>query len=185
LDTNGLPQFDGKILYLGKASQSNVRMQIQMKQHSGSRLGFTQIPMKIHSSEQIVISILVPKFMLLRKHPKINLKLRAPLELENLLPFNLEYRIYDKNTNQNWRSYLRKGGIMPVHSVELGHFILLNVEVQDTGDSCSISRKFWSPYIERQSSSQVNSPSLTQMDIPTSRPKTVLCYWISLAKDWT
>jgi hypothetical protein len=74
---------------------------------------------------------------------------------------------------------------MPVHSVELGHFILLNVEVQDTGDSCSISRKFWIPYIERQSSSQANSPSLTQMDIPTSRPKTVLRYWISLTRNWT
>ncbi|PPQ64275.1 hypothetical protein CVT24_008413 [Panaeolus cyanescens] len=67
-----------------------------------------------------------------RKYPKINLKLRAPLELENLLPYNLEYRIYDKNTDQNWRSYLRKGGVMPVHSVELGHFILLNVQIQDT-----------------------------------------------------
>ncbi|KAF9015159.1 vacuolar protein sorting-associated protein 13 [Cyathus striatus] len=67
-----------------------------------------------------------------RKYPKINLKLRAPLELENLLPYNLEYRIYDKNTNQNWRSYLRKGGIMPVHSIELGHFVLLNITVQDT-----------------------------------------------------
>ncbi|KAJ2927125.1 hypothetical protein H1R20_g9964, partial [Candolleomyces eurysporus] len=66
------------------------------------------------------------------KYPKINLKLRAPLELENLLPYNIEYRIYDKNTDQNWRSYLRKGGIMPIHSVELSHFILLNVAVQDS-----------------------------------------------------
>ncbi|KAJ7786305.1 vacuolar protein sorting-associated protein 13 [Mycena metata] len=67
-----------------------------------------------------------------RKYPKINLKLRAPVELENLLPYNLEYRIYDKDTDQNWRSYLRKGGVMPVHSVELTHLVLLNVEVQDT-----------------------------------------------------
>ncbi|KAH9486936.1 Vacuolar protein sorting-associated protein 13 [Psilocybe cubensis] len=66
------------------------------------------------------------------KYPKINLKLRAPLELENLLPYNLEYRIYDKNTNQNWKSYLRQGGIMPVHSVELGHFILLNVNLEES-----------------------------------------------------
>ncbi|KAJ7597035.1 vacuolar protein sorting-associated protein 13 [Mycena floridula] len=66
------------------------------------------------------------------RHPKINLKLRAPLELENLLPYNLQYRVYDKNTDQNWKSYLRKGGVMPVHSVELGHLVLLNVEVQDT-----------------------------------------------------
>ncbi|KAJ7487596.1 vacuolar protein sorting-associated protein 13 [Mycena galericulata] len=67
-----------------------------------------------------------------RKYPKINLKLRAPVELENLLPYNLEYRIYDKDTDQNWRSYLRQGGVMPVHSVELSHLVLLNVEVQDT-----------------------------------------------------
>ncbi|EKM61051.1 uncharacterized protein PHACADRAFT_156217 [Phanerochaete carnosa HHB-10118-sp] len=66
-----------------------------------------------------------------RKYPKISLKLRAPVELENLLPYNIEYRIYDKNTDQNWRSYLRKGGVMPVHSVELGHMVLLNVTVQD------------------------------------------------------
>ncbi|KAF8898743.1 hypothetical protein BD779DRAFT_1795358 [Infundibulicybe gibba] len=67
-----------------------------------------------------------------RKSPKINLKLKAPLELENLLPFNLEYRIYDKDSGHHWRSYLRAGGIMPVHSAELGHFILLSITVQDT-----------------------------------------------------
>ncbi|KAH7883589.1 vacuolar protein sorting-associated protein 13 [Phlebopus sp. FC_14] len=66
------------------------------------------------------------------RSPRVKLKLRAPIELENLLPYNLQYRIYDKNANQNWKSYLRSGGIMPVHSVELEHLILLNVELQDT-----------------------------------------------------
>jgi vacuolar protein sorting-associated protein 13A/C len=63
-------------------------------------------------------------------------KLRAPIEIENLLPYNLEYRIYDKSTNQNWRSYLRKGLTMPIHTVELSHLVLLNVAVQDTGELC-------------------------------------------------
>ncbi|KAF7310912.1 hypothetical protein HMN09_00634500 [Mycena chlorophos] len=67
-----------------------------------------------------------------RKYPKLTLKLRAPIELENLLPYNLEYRVYDKDSDQNWRSYLRAGGIMPIHSVELSHLVLLNIEVQDT-----------------------------------------------------
>ncbi|KIY71623.1 vacuolar protein sorting-associated protein 13 [Cylindrobasidium torrendii FP15055 ss-10] len=66
------------------------------------------------------------------RFPKITVKLRAPIELENLLPYNLQYRVYDKDTDQNWRSYLRKGGVMPVHSVELGHLVLLNVELEDT-----------------------------------------------------
>lgn len=69
----------------------------------------------------------------MRKYPKITLRLRAPIELENLLPNNLEYRIFDQNTSQNWRSYLRQGGIMPVHSVQLDHLVLLNVNVQDIG----------------------------------------------------
>jgi vacuolar protein sorting-associated protein 13A/C len=68
----------------------------------------------------------------LRKYPKINLKLRAPIELENMLPYDVQYRVYDKDSNQNWRSFLRKGGIMPVHSVELEHLVLLNVEIQET-----------------------------------------------------
>lgn len=68
----------------------------------------------------------------LTRFPQISLQLRAPIELENLLPHNIEYRIFDKDTNQNWRSFLRKGGIMPVHSVELAHLILLNILVQDT-----------------------------------------------------
>ncbi|TFK57082.1 DUF1162-domain-containing protein [Heliocybe sulcata] len=67
-----------------------------------------------------------------RKSPKIHLKLRAPIELENLLPYNVQYRIYDKDSDQNWRSYLRTGGVMPVHSVELGHLVLLNIQVEDT-----------------------------------------------------
>jgi vacuolar protein sorting-associated protein 13A/C len=66
--------------------------------------------------------------------PRFNLKLRAPIELENLLPYDIQYRIYDKNTDQNWKSFLRKGGVMPVHSVELGHLVLLNIEIQDTGN---------------------------------------------------
>ncbi|PCH33647.1 vacuolar protein sorting-associated protein vps13 [Wolfiporia cocos MD-104 SS10] len=68
-----------------------------------------------------------------RRIPRITLRLRAPIVLENLLPYNLEYRIYDKDIDQNWRSYLRAGGKMPVHSVELEHLILLNVYAQDSG----------------------------------------------------
>jgi len=73
-----------------------------------------------------------------RKYPKINLILRAPIELKNLLPFDLNYRVFDKNTNQNWTSFLHKGGIMPVHSVRLDHLVLPNVDVNDSGKFAAI-----------------------------------------------
>jgi len=66
-----------------------------------------------------------------KKYPKItlDLELRAPIELENLLPYDLNYRVFDKNTNQNWTSFLRRGGVMPIHSVQLDHLVLLNIEL--------------------------------------------------------
>ncbi|KZO93498.1 vacuolar protein sorting-associated protein 13 [Calocera viscosa TUFC12733] len=68
-----------------------------------------------------------------RSYPKMTLTLRAPVELENLLPFDLKYRVFDKNTSQNWSSFLRHGGISPVHVVELSHLLLLSIDIQDAG----------------------------------------------------
>ncbi|EJU02006.1 hypothetical protein DACRYDRAFT_22408 [Dacryopinax primogenitus] len=68
-----------------------------------------------------------------RVYPKMTLTLRAPVELENLLPFDLKYRVFDKNTSQNWSSFLRHGGISPVHVVELSHLLLLSIDIQDAG----------------------------------------------------
>ena len=70
----------------------------------------------------------------------MDLDLMAPIQLENLLPYNLQYRIYNKNTEQYWRSYLRAGGIMPIHSVELNNLVILNIEINDTGSLPSLRR---------------------------------------------
>ncbi|KAL8939573.1 MAG: hypothetical protein Q9211_002685 [Gyalolechia sp. 1 TL-2023] len=65
-------------------------------------------------------------------YPYMRIKLHAPIELQNLLPYDFNYRIYDKNTKKNWTNFLRKGGISPVHVVELSHLLLLNIDMQDT-----------------------------------------------------
>lgn len=62
----------------------------------------------------------------------MRLKLSAPVELENLLPYDFKYRIYDKNTKKDWTNFLRKGGLSPVHVVELSHLLLLSIDMQDT-----------------------------------------------------
>lgn len=67
-----------------------------------------------------------------RSYPKLALRLRAPIEIQNLLPFDVRYRVFDKNLEHNWQSYLRKGGTAPIHVAELSHLLLLSVEVQDT-----------------------------------------------------
>ncbi|KAI9846000.1 MAG: hypothetical protein M1837_004406 [Sclerophora amabilis] len=65
-------------------------------------------------------------------YPHMRLRLSAPLELHNLLPYDFKYRIYDKNTKKDWTNFLRKGGLSPVHVVELSHLLLMSVDMQDT-----------------------------------------------------
>ena len=62
----------------------------------------------------------------------MRLSLSAPIELENLLPYDFKYRIYDKNTKKDWTNFLRKGGLSPVHVVELSHLLLMSIDMQDT-----------------------------------------------------
>ncbi|KAK5015737.1 Vacuolar protein sorting-associated protein 13, partial [Cryomyces antarcticus] len=65
-------------------------------------------------------------------YPYMRLRLSAPIEIQNLLPFDFKYRIYDKNTKKDWTNFLRKGGVSPVHVVELSHLLLMSVDMQDT-----------------------------------------------------
>lgn len=65
-------------------------------------------------------------------YPYMRIRLSAPIELQNLLPYDFKYRIYDKNTKKDWTNFLRKGGVSPVHVVELSHLLLLSVDLQDT-----------------------------------------------------
>lgn len=62
----------------------------------------------------------------------MKIKLSAPVTLENLLPYDFKYRIYDKATKKDWTNFLRKGGVSPVHVVELSHLLLLSIDMQDT-----------------------------------------------------
>ena len=65
-------------------------------------------------------------------YPYMRIRLHAPIEIQNLLPYDFKYRIYDKNTKKDWTNFLRKGGVSPVHVVELSHLLLLSVDMQDT-----------------------------------------------------
>lgn len=70
---------------------------------------------------------------LARQYPRLSVRLRAPVEIENLLPYNIRYRVYDKSTRSNTTSFLIKGGCSPVHTVDLDHLLLLSVDAQDSG----------------------------------------------------
>lgn len=64
-------------------------------------------------------------------YPFMRVQISAPVEVQNLLPYDFKYRIYDKNTKKDWTNFLRKGGVSPVHVVELSHLLLLSVDIED------------------------------------------------------
>ncbi|KAI9283162.1 hypothetical protein BY458DRAFT_427893 [Sporodiniella umbellata] len=66
------------------------------------------------------------------QYPAMAIRLSAPIEIENLLPFDFNFRIVDKTTGQEFSSYLRKGGVMPIHVIENGHLVLMNVHLPET-----------------------------------------------------
>ena len=92
----------------------------------------------------------------------MKLTLRAPIELENLLPYDIKFRIHDKNTSLSSSNFLVKGGASPIHTVELSHLLLLSVAPEDTS-------KWSHPVMSRaadffQTSSRATMPS----SIPTT-----------------
>lgn len=74
---------------------------------------------------------------LTRIYPHMKIVLSPPVEITNLLPFDFTYRIYDKNTNQDWGNILKQGATGAVHVVELSHLLLLNIHPKEAGYNCS------------------------------------------------
>ncbi|KAH9459830.1 hypothetical protein Pst134EB_008053 [Puccinia striiformis f. sp. tritici] len=65
-----------------------------------------------------------------RYYPKITLCLRAPIEIENLLPFDINCTIH---IDKNYSTLLKKGELFPVHIVNVMDLMLLGVEFKDEG----------------------------------------------------
>lgn len=70
---------------------------------------------------------------LTKVYPHMKIIISAPLEIENLLPYDIGYRLYDRSAKRDWRNFLKKGNVSPVHVVELEHFLLLSVQPKDSG----------------------------------------------------
>ncbi|KAG0208228.1 hypothetical protein BGX33_006369 [Mortierella sp. NVP41] len=73
---------------------------------------------------------------LAKDYPYMTIRLSAPVEIENLLPYNLRYTIMEKTSPKHSgpvvTSYLRKGGISPLHTVDVRNLMLLSVVIENT-----------------------------------------------------
>jgi vacuolar protein sorting-associated protein 13A/C len=70
-----------------------------------------------------------------RTYPRMTLRLRAPLEVENLLPYDIKFRIHDKHSGLSSSNWLSKGLASPIHTVEVSHLMLISISAEDTSQS--------------------------------------------------
>ncbi|KAG7665092.1 VPS13 [[Candida] subhashii] len=68
-----------------------------------------------------------------RIYPHLHLVISSPLEIENLLPYDIDYRLYDKNSKRDWIGSIKKGVKSYVHVVSLDNLLLLSVVPRDSG----------------------------------------------------
>ncbi|KAG0213348.1 hypothetical protein BGX28_004686 [Mortierella sp. GBA30] len=73
---------------------------------------------------------------LAKDYPYMTIRLSAPVEIENLLPYNLRFQVMEKTSPKHsgltLTSYLRKGGISPLHTVDVRNLMLLSVSIENT-----------------------------------------------------
>lgn len=66
-------------------------------------------------------------------YPHMQIVISPPLEIENLLPYDISYRVYDRNLRRDWKNVLSKGCVSAIHVVNLEHFLLLSIQPDSGG----------------------------------------------------
>lgn len=85
------------------------------------------------AQDSFVLAFTLINSLLFRRYPFMKVRISAPLEIENLLPFDLTYRVLDKDSGQDFSSILEQGGCSPLHIIDLSHLMLLSVDIHNTG----------------------------------------------------
>lgn len=70
---------------------------------------------------------------LARIYPHMKLVISAPLQIRNLLPFDLNYRLYDKGSRKDWNGSISKEVNSYIHVASLKSLLLLSVEPKNCG----------------------------------------------------
>ncbi|CCJ30884.1 unnamed protein product [Pneumocystis jirovecii] len=69
---------------------------------------------------------------LVKVYPYMNIKINPLIIIQNLLPYDLNYKIFDKNTKSTWGSFLKKKESSFIHTINLSHILLMGIHIQNT-----------------------------------------------------
>jgi hypothetical protein len=79
----------------------------------------------------------VSKLNVVRSHPDIQVKICPPLQLENLLPYEIMFKILNDDVNPQKRvpavGTAKKGDITSIYMADVNATLGLNISVPETG----------------------------------------------------
>ncbi|KAG5420157.1 VPS13 [Candida metapsilosis] len=101
-------------------------------------------------------------------YPHMKFVISAPLEIENLLPYDFDYRLYDKNSRREWTGSVKKGVKSYVHVVSLKNLLLLSIQPRNCNYSKSefavINRGLRSDF-ERENTLKLKGDNMLRLNI--------------------
>ncbi|AGO11202.1 AaceriACL064Cp [[Ashbya] aceris (nom. inval.)] len=74
-----------------------------------------------------------PNEPLLKAYPHMSVVISSPLIIENLLPFDMTFILFSRNTRAKNLKRLKKGEKVPIHDISLEDFLLFAVQPIDEG----------------------------------------------------
>ncbi|KAG5513316.1 hypothetical protein PMAC_001379 [Pneumocystis sp. 'macacae'] len=69
---------------------------------------------------------------LVKVYPYMTIKISPLIIIQNLLPYDLNYKIFDKNTKSTWGNFLKKKESSFIHTINLSHVLLMGIHIQNT-----------------------------------------------------
>lgn len=67
--------------------------------------------------------------IIVRNYPLVSMNIQAPLQIENLLPYDIKYLVYDRTTKQNHVDTLTQGSVDSIHIVNRAHILAMSVQL--------------------------------------------------------
>ncbi|KAG4305942.1 hypothetical protein PORY_000852 [Pneumocystis oryctolagi] len=69
---------------------------------------------------------------LVKVYPYMTIKISPLIVIQNHLPYDLTYKIFDKNTKSTLQNFLKKQDSSPIHTIDLSHVLLMGIHIENT-----------------------------------------------------
>ncbi|KAJ3364419.1 hypothetical protein GGF32_001943 [Allomyces javanicus] len=114
-----------------------------------------------------------PKSTMRKSYPMTTIRIGCPIELENLLPFDAQISLFDRQSQLVWRGEVEAGAIVPVGTLDGRRTLRLSVVVPQA--NVQARKVLTLPPMDESSDEEMSGELACQNDIFLNVQQTALC----------